>query len=87
MATAGTILFELKIAVEIVLAEDGKYYVDATSTKTGEIVREWTEEQAVGARRLAELREAALASPMARADIAVIPLVRGAYSATEPDPR
>ena len=43
MATAGTILFELKIAVEIVLAEDGKYYVDATSTKPGEIVREWTE--------------------------------------------
>ena len=37
--------------------------------------------------RLAELREAALASPMARAEIAVIPLVQGAYSATEPDPR
>jgi len=43
MATAGTILFELKSAVEIVHAEDGKYYVDPTSTKTGEIVREWTE--------------------------------------------
>jgi ketol-acid reductoisomerase len=55
--------------------------------KEGAFVREWTEEQAVGARRLAELREAALASPMARADIAVIPLVQGAYSATEPDSR
>ena len=28
MATAGTIVFEIKIAVDIVLAEDGMYYVD-----------------------------------------------------------
>ena len=30
MATAGTIMFELKIAVE---AEDGEFYVDATTTE------------------------------------------------------
>ncbi len=42
MATAGTIMFELKIAVEIVQADDGKFYVDATKTKSG-IVHEWTE--------------------------------------------
>ena len=28
MATAGTVIFELKLAVDIILAEDGKYYVD-----------------------------------------------------------
>ena len=39
MATAGTIMFELKIAVE---AEDGEFYVDATTTESG-VVHEWTE--------------------------------------------
>jgi len=43
MATAGTIVFEGKIAVEIILAEDGRYYVDTASSVDGEIVREWTE--------------------------------------------
>jgi hypothetical protein len=43
MATAGTIVFEVKVAVEIVHAEDGRYYVDASSEKSGGIVREWTE--------------------------------------------
>ena len=43
MATAGAIAFELKIAIEIVHAENGTYYVDATSEKSGDIVREWTE--------------------------------------------
>jgi hypothetical protein len=42
MATAGTIMFEIKIAVDIVLAEDGKYYVDASTTK-GDAVHSWTE--------------------------------------------
>ena len=42
MATAGTIMFELKIAVEVVQAEDGEFYVDATTTKSG-VVHEWTE--------------------------------------------
>ena len=42
MATAGTIVFEIKIAADIVLAEDGKYYVDASTSK-GEEVRNWTE--------------------------------------------
>jgi len=42
MATAGTIMFELKIAVEVVQAEDGKFYVDATRTESG-VVHEWTE--------------------------------------------
>jgi hypothetical protein len=43
MATAGTIVFELKIAVEVVQAEDGKFYVDAATTEAGSIVHEWTE--------------------------------------------
>jgi len=43
MSTAGAIVFELKIAIEIVHAEDGKYYVDATSEKSGDIIRECTE--------------------------------------------
>jgi hypothetical protein len=42
MATAGTIILEIKITAEIVLAEDGKYYVDATSTRSDDTVREWT---------------------------------------------
>ena len=42
MATAGTIVFEVKIAVDIVLAEDGKYYVDASTAK-GDVVHDWTE--------------------------------------------
>jgi hypothetical protein len=42
MATAGTIVFEIKIAADIVLAEDGKYYVDASTSKVEE-VRNWTD--------------------------------------------
>ena len=42
MATAGTIILEIKIAADIVLAEDGKYYVDASTANSGEIVSEWT---------------------------------------------
>ncbi|HEY7581061.1 MAG TPA: hypothetical protein VH855_25995 [Acetobacteraceae bacterium] len=42
MATAGTITFELKVAVEVVQAEDGKFYVDTTMTEAG-IVHGWTE--------------------------------------------
>ena len=53
--------------------------------KEGGFVREWTQEQAVGARRLAELWEAALGSAMAKADATVIPLVGGAHSPTQPD--
>ena len=43
MATAGTVVLEAKIAVDIVLAEDGKYYVDSATTMDGVIVRGWTE--------------------------------------------
>jgi hypothetical protein len=43
MATAGTIVMEIKITADIVFAEDGKYYVGARSTNSGEIVSEWTE--------------------------------------------
>jgi hypothetical protein len=42
MATAGTIVFEIKIAVDIVLAEDGMYYVDSITVK-GDAVHSWTE--------------------------------------------
>jgi hypothetical protein len=42
MATAGTIMFEFKIEVEVVQAEDGKFYVDAATTMSG-VVHEWTE--------------------------------------------
>jgi hypothetical protein len=43
MATAGTIILEIKITADIVFAEDGKYYVDASTTNAGEIVNEWTD--------------------------------------------
>jgi hypothetical protein len=43
MATAGRIVLEAKIAVDIVLADDGKYYVDSTSMMDGVIVHAWTE--------------------------------------------
>lgn len=43
MATAGTIVLEIKIALDIVLAEDGKFYVDAITTKSGNTVQAWTE--------------------------------------------
>jgi hypothetical protein len=43
MATAGTVVLEAKIAVDIILAEDGKYYVDSATTMDGVIVRGWTE--------------------------------------------
>ena len=54
--------------------------------KGGAFVREWTQEQAVGAQRLAELWEAALGSAMARADATVIPLIQSAHSATQSNP-
>jgi ketol-acid reductoisomerase len=44
--------------------------------KGGAFVHEWSEEQAAGERRLAELWEQALASPLAKAEEAVLPLVR-----------
>ena len=43
MATAGTVIFELKLAIDIILAEDGKYYVDSVTTTDGTVVHEWTE--------------------------------------------
>jgi len=43
MATAGEVIFELKLAVDIILAEDGKYYVDSVATIGGDVVHEWTE--------------------------------------------
>jgi hypothetical protein len=43
MATAGSVVLEAKIAVDIVLAEDAKYYVDSTTTMDGVSVRAWTE--------------------------------------------
>jgi hypothetical protein len=42
MATAGKIVFEIKIAVDIVLAEDGMHYVDSSTVK-GDAVHSWTE--------------------------------------------
>ena len=42
MATAGTIVLEIKIAVDIVLAEDGLYYVNS-STMKGDAMHSWTE--------------------------------------------
>ena len=43
MATAGTIVLEIKIAIDIVLAEDGKYYVDAATMKATDTPKQWTE--------------------------------------------
>jgi hypothetical protein len=43
MATAGTVVLEAKIADDIVLAEDGKYYVDSATPMDGVIVRGCTE--------------------------------------------
>ena len=41
-ATAGTVILELKLSVDIILAEDGKYYVDTISTTAG-VTHAWTE--------------------------------------------
>jgi hypothetical protein len=43
VATAGTIILEINIAADIVLAEDGRYYVDTRTTSAGEIVSAWTD--------------------------------------------
>ena len=43
MATAGTIVLEIKMATDIVLGEDGKYYVDTITRNSGEIVSDWTD--------------------------------------------
>ena len=43
MATAGRVVFEGKIAIDIILAEDGKYYVDSTTTMDCEVVSAWTD--------------------------------------------
>lgn len=43
MATAGRIILEAKVAVDIVLADDGKYYVDSTWMVDGVIAHAWTE--------------------------------------------
>jgi hypothetical protein len=43
MATAGAIVLEIKIAIDIVLAEDGKYYVDVITSGSGDTAQEWTE--------------------------------------------
>jgi hypothetical protein len=40
--TAGSIVFEGKIAIDIVLADDGKYYVNFTAS-FGDVVNSWTE--------------------------------------------
>jgi ketol-acid reductoisomerase len=48
--------------------------------KGGAFVKEWTEEQAVGAAKLAELWERALGSPLAQADEALLPVMREAQS-------
>jgi ketol-acid reductoisomerase len=48
--------------------------------KEGAFVQEWTDEQAAGAQVLAELRAAALESPMSRAEADVIPLVQASHS-------
>ena len=52
MATAGTIVFEIKITVDIVLAEDGMFYVDSSTVK-GDAVHSWTEGAFTTARRRA----------------------------------
>ena len=43
LAIAGTIVFDVKIGVDIVLAADGKHYVNVAITKEGEVFREWSE--------------------------------------------
>jgi len=42
IATAGTVIFELKLSVDIIIAEDGKYCVDTISTTAG-VAHAWTE--------------------------------------------
>ena len=43
MTTAGTVVFEVKLAADIVLAENGKYYVDIHDVGRRGRAREWTE--------------------------------------------
>jgi hypothetical protein len=47
-ATAGTVIFELKLGVDIILDADGKYFVDAVTTTAGDVVHEWTEGLSTG---------------------------------------
>ena len=35
--------FRGQVAIDIILAEDGKYYVDSTPTMDGEVVSAWTD--------------------------------------------
>lgn len=48
--------------------------------REGRFVREWSQEQASGAQKLAELRQKALAHPMSRAEVDVIRMVQSAHS-------
>jgi ketol-acid reductoisomerase len=48
--------------------------------KGGAFVKEWSQEQASGGRRLEELRRAALAHPMSVAEDSVIPTIQSAHS-------
>lgn len=50
----------------------------------GAFVKEWSREQAAGARRLDALRRKALAHPMSRAEDAVIRMIRSAHSPAKP---
>jgi ketol-acid reductoisomerase len=54
--------------------------------KGGAFVDEWTKEQATGARRLAELWEQALASPLSQAEEEVLPLVQRIRRSADPGP-
>jgi len=63
---------ELKARARRLLIED---------IKGGRFASEWTAEQSTGARRLAELWERALSSPMAQAEAEVLPLVRRQFEA------
>ena len=59
MATAGTVVLEAKIAVDIVLAEDGKYYVEL-SHDDGRGHRAWMSRRSIRDRgQGARLREMA----------------------------
>jgi ketol-acid reductoisomerase len=46
----------------------------------GAFIKEWSDEQAGGSKRLAELRREALASPMSQAEKKVIPFVQSVYA-------
>ena len=74
----GTLSRGPKLINEQMLAKAREFFLK--DVREGRFVREWSDEQAGGARKLEALREKALAHPMSRAEDAVIGMIQSAHS-------